>query len=78
MGNNRPVKTKCFIKYLLHLGCEKKGVKASHHKYKCPNCQRPIIIREADKEIPPMHVRSCAKTLGVSVQTIYDWIEKNC
>lgn len=78
MGNNRPIKTKNFIKYLHHLGCKKKGVNASHHKYKCPNCHRSIIIREADKEIPPMHIRSCAKTLNVTVQQIYNWIEKNC
>lgn len=78
MGNNRPVKTKDFIAFLEAHGCKHQRTKASHDHYKCPNCFRTITIREKDKEIPAMHAKTNLATMGLTLQYLYDWIEKNC
>ena len=80
MGNFRPIKVKCFIKYLESLGCykAKQQPKGSHSKYKCPGAKRSIMIRENEKMIPPLHIKTNASTLGVTIQDVYDWVEKNC
>ena len=78
MGNNRPVKTKCWIKFLEAHGCQYKRTKASHDHYKCPGCFRTITFRGKDKAIPPLHLQTNLKTMGKTLQELYDWIEKNC
>lgn len=78
MGNNRPVKTKCWIKFLEANNCRYKRTKASHEHYKCPGCFRTITFRTKDKSIPPLHLRTNLATMGKSLQELYDWIEKNC
>jgi hypothetical protein len=78
MGNNRPVKTKCWIAYLAFLNCQYKSTKASHVHYKCPNCLRTITFRDKDKEIPALHLKTNLTTLGKTLQELYDWVEKNC
>lgn len=79
MGKSRPVKTSCFIKFLEHKGCKRKSNSGgSHTSYKCPNCWRSIVIREADKEVPALHITTNSKTLNVTVEDILNWIEKNC
>lgn len=78
MGNNRPVKTKCFVAFLLAHNCVFKRSKASHFHYKCPNCYRTITIRETDKEIPAFHIKTNVSTMGKTLQDVYDWIDKNC
>lgn len=78
MGNNRPVKTKHWVKYLEHRGCKYRRTRASHYHYKCPNCIRTITHRENEKEIPPDHLRSNLQTLNSTLQELYQWIEENC
>lgn len=77
MGNNRPVKTKYWIAFLLAHSCKYIRTKASHSHYKCPNCWRTITYREKDKEIPAMHLRTNLKTLGKDLKYLYNWIENN-
>ncbi|TRX52374.1 hypothetical protein FNH22_21925 [Fulvivirga sp. M361] len=64
MGENRPIKTKCWVAFLEYLGCkeEKKKSGGSHFKWKCPECRRSIIIRPKDKEIPAFHIFTNLKT----------------
>ena len=77
MGNNRPVKTKDWIRFLEAHGCEYLRTKASHDHWKCPNCFRTITHREKDKEIPSMHLRTNLKTMGKVLKDLYEWIENN-
>ncbi len=78
MGNNRPVKTSCWVAYLLHLNCVYKRTTASHDHYKCPDCFRTITHREKDKEIPPFHIRTNLNTLGKSMDDFLAWAKDNC
>ena len=52
--------------------------RASHDHYKCPGCNRTIMHREKDKEIPAMHLQTNLRTMGLTLKDLYDWIEKNC
>jgi hypothetical protein len=77
MGNNRPVKTKDWIAFLLAHNCKYLRTKASHDHWKCKGCFRTITHREKDNEIPAMHLRTNLKSMGLTIQYLYDWIEKN-
>lgn len=77
MGNNRPVKTKDWVAFLESHGCKYQRTKSSHDHYKCPNCFRTITHREKDKEIPALHAKTNLKTLGKTLQELYEWIEEN-
>ena len=50
MGNNRPVKTKNWVRFLIAHNCKYLRTKASHDHYKCPNCWRTITHREKNIE----------------------------
>ena len=78
MGNNRPVKTKDWVAFLIFHECVYLRTKASHDHYKCPNCFRTITHREKDKEIPALHAKTNLTTMGKTMQELYDWIEENC
>ncbi|MES2543780.1 MAG: hypothetical protein V4548_02765 [Bacteroidota bacterium] len=78
MGNNRPVKTKDWIAFLIANKCNYKRTTASHDHYKCPGCFRTITHREKDKEIPAMHLKTNLATMGKTLSELYDWIDKNC
>lgn len=71
MGNNRPVKTKDWLKFLKSKNCRYLRTKASHNHYKCPNCLRTITHREKDKEIPAAHLRTNLQTLGLTLDYLY-------
>ncbi len=78
MGNNRPVKTKYWLKFLASRNCRYLRTEASHDHYKCPNCFRTITHRGKDKEIPPFHLKTNLRTMGLTLEFLYTWIEENC
>lgn len=78
MGNNRPIKTKCWIAFLIANGCEYIRTKASHDHYKCPCSLRTITHREKDKEVPALHLKTNLTTMGKTLQELYEWVDKNC
>ncbi|MGJ1321457.1 hypothetical protein D3C87_1450940 [compost metagenome] len=78
MGNNRPVKVKCWEKYLISIGCTKKRIQSSHHHWGCPGCLRNIVLQGAEKDIPPFHIKTNLKSLGVNAEDFYKWAEENC
>lgn len=78
MGDNRPVRVKCWEKFLEFKGCKYRSTEASHDKWHCPGCFRSIIHRGKDKDIPAFHIRSNLKTMGIPVKEFYDWIKDNC
>jgi len=79
MGDFRPIKTKLFIKFLLFQNCYKvknKSKGGSHSYWKKPGLTRRITIREADKEIPPFHVKTNLETLGLEFKDLEKFIDK--
>ncbi len=78
MGNNRPVKIKCWERFLISQGCSFKSTEASHHKWRCPKCIRSIIFRGAEKEIPFAHIATNLASMGVSKEEFLVWVKDNC
>lgn len=78
MGDYRPIKTKLFIKFLKKNNCYKvkNKSKGSHSYYKRPGLTRRITIREADKEIPPFHIKTNLETLGLNFKDLEDFLNK--
>ena len=77
MGNNRPVKTKDWIRFLKeHGGSQKRHNGTSHEHWKCPNCFRTVTFRPKDKEIPAMHLKTNLETMGYDLEYLYNWIDK--
>lgn len=72
------VKRKCFDKFLKSLGCSDPiNSKGDHIKYKCPNCKRPIVMRQT-KEIPEFHIRTNLETLGIGINQFLKFKQENC
>lgn len=79
MGNNRPIKVKCWERFLESKGCAfKSQVKTSHHKWRCPGCIMSIVFRGAEKEIPFAHISTSLSSMGVSKEDFHKWINENC
>jgi len=60
----RPIHWRRFEKFLLHIGCEFRGIKGDHRKYRKPNLDRPIIIPMKDN-LPIDIITTNLKTLGI-------------
>ena len=60
-------------------GCYKVKNKStgSHSYYKRSNLARRIVIREADKEIPALHIRTNLKTLELQFSDLQEFIDNN-
>lgn len=78
MGNDRPVKVKCWEKFLKSKDCYYKSTEASHDKWRCPNCVRSIVFRGAKKEIPFAHISSNLSSMGVPKEEFLGWVKENC
>lgn len=78
MGNNRPIKTKCWVAFLMAHKCKYLRTQSSHDHYKCPGCFRTITHREKDKDIPAMHLRTNLHSMGLDLKYLYDWVDENC
>lgn len=77
MGKAPPVPTRCFIKYLISIGCtEDHG--SRHAKWKCKGCLRSIIFDRNRKEIPYLHVHTNLKNLGKTMADFKKWANGNC
>lgn len=77
MGDYRPIKTKLFIKFLKSHNCYRlKKSTGSHSYWKRPGLTRRITIREADKEIPPLHIKTNLETLGLNFKDLEEFIQK--
>jgi predicted RNA binding protein YcfA (HicA-like mRNA interferase family) len=78
MGDFRPIKTKLFIKFLLLHSCYRVNHKSSgsHNYWKRPGLTRRITIREADKDIPPLHIKTNLTTLGLKFSDLEAFLNK--
>ena len=75
MPKLRVVKRKDFEKFLVFIGCVFKRQRGSHIIYKKTGLNRPIVI-VADKELSFRVVRSCLKTLNMSVDQYLEIMER--
>lgn len=79
MGNDRPIKVKCWEKFLKSKNCyfdRKKGT--SHDKWRCQNCIMSITFRGSEKEIPYSHIKSNLETMKVKHADFISWVKENC
>jgi predicted RNA binding protein YcfA (HicA-like mRNA interferase family) len=74
----RPIRTKDWIAFLKAHGCTFIRINASHHIYKCPGSIRTIVFRGNEKDIEPYHIKTNLRTLNLSLQELYKWIDENC
>lgn len=65
----RPVPREKWIQFLKDQGLEKVRTKGSHDIWDHPGRKltRPIVFRTKDRDIPRLHLETCLKTLGMSV-----------
>ena len=75
---NKPVKTKCWEKFLAHSGCYFVRIRSSHHHWKCPGCLRTVTFWGAKKEVPRFHINSCLRTMSISPEDFNAWEAENC
>lgn len=79
MTSFRPIKTKCWIKFLIEQGCVKKKDKGgSHSIYKKKGVLRSIPVREKDKEVPAFHIQTSLNTLNIDKNVFLSWLKDNC
>lgn len=78
MGNFRPLPTRCFVAFLLLNGFTYNRTTASHDVYTRKGTFRSVIIREKDKDIPALHLKTNCQTIGCTLDVLYNWAETNC
>lgn len=78
MGNDRPISTKCWEKFLKSKDCQYKSTEASHDKWRCKGCIRSIIFRGNEKEIPFAHIKTNLVTMDISKDVFWKWVKENC
>ena len=77
MGNNRPISTKCWENFLTSLGYKCIRTKGSHDQW-VKKGSRTIPVQGNEKQVPAFQLRCSSRTIGCTVQSIYDWVEANC
>lgn len=77
MGNNRPLPTRCVENFLTSKGYSYQRTKGSHDQW-VKKGSRTIPVWGNSKEIPAMHLRTNCKTIGIGIEELYTWAEKNC
>lgn len=77
MGNFRPLPTKCWVAFLIFKGFAYDRTSASHDQY-TKQGHRTIPVWGSVKEIPAFHLRTSCKTVGCSLEELYNWAEINC
>ena len=78
MGNHRPIKTSCWERFLKEQGCKYVHQNASHGKWKCEGCKRPIIFWPSKKEVPATHIFTDLRTMNIPREVFLEWIKENC
>jgi predicted RNA binding protein YcfA (HicA-like mRNA interferase family) len=78
MGNFRPLPTKDFEKFLTYHGYQCDRIKGDHYIWKKKGAKRSIPIWGNEKEIPALHLQTSCRTIGCSMDEMYNWINGNC
>jgi predicted RNA binding protein YcfA (HicA-like mRNA interferase family) len=61
----KPVNTNKFRKFLAQIGCRYDRTEGGHEIWDRNDLLRPVVFRAHEKEIPPTHLRSNLRTLGI-------------
>ncbi|MDF2381046.1 type II toxin-antitoxin system HicA family toxin [Nostoc ellipsosporum NOK] len=77
MGNFRPLRTKCWEKFLRSLGFSLSRISSSHHQW-TKEGKRTITFWGNKPEVPAFHLKTCCSSIGCSMEILYQWAEKNC
>jgi predicted RNA binding protein YcfA (HicA-like mRNA interferase family) len=77
MGNFRPLRTKCWEKFLAAKGFKHNRTHSSHDQWTKPG-YRTIAVWGNEKEIPAMHLKTSCRTIGCTTDELYKWADKNC
>lgn len=66
-----------WLKWLQFRGLERKRSKGSHFVWDHPAhpYDRPIVVREAEKDVPGCHIHTTLKTMNVKYQDFQNEIE---
>lgn len=74
----RPLPTKCWENFLKYKGYSYSGrTKGSHDQWTKPR-SRTIPVWGDEKEIPAQHLKSSCRTIGCTLDDLYEWAEANC
>jgi predicted RNA binding protein YcfA (HicA-like mRNA interferase family) len=73
----RPVKTQTFRKFLTHIGLVFIRIQGDHEIWDRPDVPllRPVTFITNEKEVPPMHIKTNLKTIGMSLKEFYKIIQ---
>lgn len=78
MGTNyRPLPTKCWESFLTQMGYSYNRTASSHDQWVKKN-SRTIAVWGNEKQIPAMHLKTSCRTIGCSLEYLYNWADKNC
>ncbi len=77
MGKFRPLPTKCWERFLEYKGYLYSRTVGSHDQW-TKKGSRTIPVWGNEKEIPAFHLRTSSKTIGCTIEDIYDWADNNC
>ena len=77
MSNFRPLKTSCWEKFLTSRGFQQNRIKGSRFQWTKPG-KRTIAVWGDEKQIPPLHLKTSCKSIGCTLQELYQWAEENC
>jgi predicted RNA binding protein YcfA (HicA-like mRNA interferase family) len=77
MGSFRPLDTKCWEKFLTFKGYQYIRTSASHDQW-TKQGYRTIPVWGNKKQIPPLHLKTSCRTIGCTLQELYDWADENC
>lgn len=77
MGNFRPLPTKCWEKFLAFHGFICKRITASHYQWTRAG-RRTIPVWGDEKDVPPFHLKTSCKSIGCTLDELYEWAKTNC
>jgi len=77
MGNFRPLPTKCWESFLTYCGYKLNRITSSHHQW-TKTGSRTISVWGNEKEIPAMHLKTSCRTIGCTMEKLYEWAKENC
>ncbi len=73
----RPLSTKCWEIFLRLNGFSLDRIESSHHQW-TKKGYRTISVWGNEKQIPPLHLKTSCRTMGVTLNDLYNWAKDNC
>ena len=73
----KPLNTSCWEKFLTHKGYKYVRTKGSHDQWTKPG-HRTIPVWGNEKQIPAFHLSNSCRSIGCTIDELYEWAAKNC